>query len=554
MALVDMHGVALPAAPRKALAPAPKRRVGAIRGDGNTSWDAASYTAPETASWNAWLGSPDVENNFTRDIVVSRIRDLVRNDGWASGAVTRILDSAVGGDLYPEPEPNWGYLSLLSPACDHVWADEFAAAASALWQNWAEDPGRYNDGGRRYTIPQLFRLAFRQKLVDGDALAVLLWLPERMGYGRAGYATALQLVDADRLSNPQLGIDTATRRNGVEIDRYGAAVAYHIRRAHQGDWFQAAKSVIWDRIERETDFGRPIVVHDFDSDRPAQHRGAGGIFLPILARMKMLSSFDAAELQAAVVNSVFAAYVESSGDVNSIQDALDTTDNVTPDPAPLTDSRLKVGDGRLPVLRPGEKIVAVDSKRPSSGYATFESAVLRNMAAALGMTAEQLSQDWSKVNYSSARAALLESWKTRERRLRDFGKGFCSPVYAAFLEEAMDRGELPLPATAPDFAEARGAYAACRWMGPPRGWIDPVKEAQAAVLRMDAGLSTLKQECAEQGLNWKKVVAQRAIERARFKELDLPEPRWFGQDLGENGGEGGSATDVAQKPEKPQAQ
>ena len=552
MPLLDQHGRPLPPAAR----PRERRLVGAIRGEGSVAYDAASYWAPETANWNTWLGSPDVEQNFTRDIVVARIRDLVRNDGWASGAVTRILDSVLGADFRVVAKPDWRALTQISPALDRVWADEFGNAAEALWRSWALDPARWCDGGRRYTVPQLFRLAFRQKLVDGEALAVLLWLPDRMGYGRARYSTALQVIDTDRLSNPQLSIDTIHRRAGVEIDDHGAAVAYHIRRAHQGDWFNAAASVIWDRLPRETDFGRPVVIHDFDSDRPAQHRAAGGMFTPVLARMKMLSGFDAAELQAAVVNSVFAAYIESSADADSIQDALGQVNSPWADPnysaPPMTDSRLRVADGRLPVLRPGEKIVAVDSKRPATGYASFENAVLRNMSAALGMSAEQLSQDWSKTNYSSARAALLEAWKTLIRRRDDFGTGFATPVYAAFLEEAMDRGELPMPAGAPDFVEARAEYAACQWMGPPRGWIDPVKEAQAAVLRMDAGLSTLEQECAEQGLDWEDVVAQRAIERARFKELGLPPPTWFGMPL-ENDGDAG-ATDAAKKPEKPQAQ
>jgi len=89
------------------------------------------------------------------------------------------------------------------------------------------------------------------------------------------------------------------------------------------------------------------------------------------------------------------------------------------------------------------------------------------------------------------------------------------------------------------------------WMGPPRGWIDPVKEAQAAVLRMDAGLSTLEQECAEQGMDWEDNVYQRAIERDRFKALDLPQPTWFGQEIG-NDQEGTTASDVSAKPERPQ--
>ncbi|MDT7953495.1 MAG: phage portal protein [Acetobacteraceae bacterium] len=54
--------------------------------------------------------------------------------------------------------------------------------------------------------------------------------------------------------------------------------------------------------------------------------------------------------------------------------------------------------------------------------------MLRHIASALGTSAEQLSQDWSKTNYSSARAALLESWKTLIRRRMDFATGVATPV------------------------------------------------------------------------------------------------------------------------------
>ena len=81
-------------------------------------------------------------------------------------------------------------------------------------------------------MSQMLRLGFRHKLVDGDALAQLVWLPKRRGYGRARYATAVMLIDPDRLSNPQQQFDQRYMRGGVKIDEIGAAVGYYIRQAH----------------------------------------------------------------------------------------------------------------------------------------------------------------------------------------------------------------------------------------------------------------------------------------------------------------------------------
>ncbi|MGC4052928.1 MAG: hypothetical protein QM757_26675 [Paludibaculum sp.] len=39
---------------------------------------------------------------------------------------------------------------------------------------------------------------------------------------------------------------------------------------------------------------------------------------------------------------------------------------------------------------------------------------------------------------------------------------------------------------------------------------------------MDSNLSTLEDECAEQGKDWEEVLEQRAVEHARMKQLGLP--------------------------------
>ena len=52
-------------------------------------YQAADWRTQEMSEWNAYLGSPDLEINPVRDLIVARVRDLVRNDGWAAGAVFR---------------------------------------------------------------------------------------------------------------------------------------------------------------------------------------------------------------------------------------------------------------------------------------------------------------------------------------------------------------------------------------------------------------------------------------------------------------------------------
>ena len=512
-------------------------RASMLVGGGSTPYDAADRTSDHMVNWSPYLASPDGELNMHRDTIVSRVRDLVRNDGWASAAVTRTLDNVIGADFRPMSKPDYQSLRLQTgiKGFDHVWADEFGQALEAHYRSWAYDPGRYCDTQRGQTVPQMMRLGFRHKIVDGDALAILHWLPERVSAGRAKYATALQMVDPDRLSNPQLQFDQATMRGGVEIDEFGAAAWYHIRRAHQGDYFSAAKAMTWDRVARETEWGRAIVVHDFDADRAGQHRGGAGILTPVLARLKMLIKYDGTELDAAIINAIFGAYIESPFDSTMVEDALGEGEELGRYQSGRTEfhneSKIKLGGARMPILFPGEKINTVTAERPNSNFAEFESAMLRNVAAGTGVSTQQISQNWSDVNYSSYRAAMLEAWKTFDRRRTDFAIGFGQQIFNSFVEESMEVDDLPLPAGAPSFMACRAAYGRAKWMGPGRGYTDPVKEKQGSILGMDAGLSTLEAEAAElAGEDWRDNLDQRAVEVARFEKLGLPLPKWAAGD------------------------
>jgi capsid protein len=97
------------------------------------------------------------------------------------------------------------------------------------WRAWAESTEC--DAANALTFAGMTALVFRSSLINGEALALPLWLDQR----GAAYATTIQLVESDRLSNPAGVQDSKTLRSGIEIDMYGAAVAYHIRKTHPGD-------------------------------------------------------------------------------------------------------------------------------------------------------------------------------------------------------------------------------------------------------------------------------------------------------------------------------
>ena len=123
------------------------------------------------------------------------------------------------------------------------------------------------------------------------------------------------------------------------------------------------------------------------------------------------------------------------------------------------------------------------------------------------------------------RAALLEAWRYFHGRRRWLTTTWLRPIYELWLEEAVNAGVID----APGFYANRYAYTRCRFVFGGKGWVDPVKEVQAAKLRLEIGVSTLEQECAEQGLDWEEVLHQQRLEaecrrarpaRARCHHLD----------------------------------
>ncbi|SDX90172.1 phage portal protein, lambda family [Albimonas donghaensis] len=488
------------------------RRGGGIRAALETSqpYDAADVMTSEVAAWSPGRDHPDRELGWARDTVTARARDLARNNGFAAGAVQREVDSVVGARFRPTSRPDWRALGI-----DRETAQAVGAQMDAAWRTWADDPLMRCDASRALDWGGLVALGYRTYFLEGDALAVLHW-----DEGATGFRTRLRVVDPDLLDNPQGMTDRIDMRRGVEIDEHGAALAYHFRRDHPSAMW-GGQSWAFDRIERETEWGRPQIVHFFDKHRDGQSRGVSRL-APVSDALKMEDKYGRVELQAAVLSAILGVYVRSQLAPDEVSDLLSDGKFLA-----LNDARreligangLTFGGVRMPVLPPGDSIDTVKAERPGGSFEAFEAAVLRRIAAGLGTSYEQLAVDWSKTNYSSARAALVEIWRGWTARRVSFAQRWCAPIRLAVMEDAIDQGLVELPAGAPAFWEAPGAWLRAKWIGPGRGFVDPTKEAQAAAMRVSLGLSTMEDEAAElTGADYEDNLAQLSREIAEMPE------------------------------------
>ena len=101
---------------------------------------------------------------------VARARDLVRNDGWGTGAVNRILDNT-----HRRPVPAYQQAGLYGVALclAQVRRDMGGGVRGGGRRGLAhvrDDPAHHCDASRLQTMTQMFNLALRDTLIDGDGL------------------------------------------------------------------------------------------------------------------------------------------------------------------------------------------------------------------------------------------------------------------------------------------------------------------------------------------------------------------------------------------------
>lgn len=470
--------------------------------------EGASLTSLDLGEWFPSAGSADADLIPELGALNPRSRDLIRNNGLAASASRTQVDNVVGVGLRVQATPNYRALGWKVEE-----AAEWARTVEAQWLTWAENISC--DATRTDNFYLMTRLVYRSLFANGGVIALPVWLP-RPGQR---WATAISLVEADRLSNPQDKPDDDRFRGGVEVDSYGAPIAYHIRKTHPGDAYWTAGSGWgeWERIPACTKWGRPRVLHIFDRERVGQRRGMPDL-TPIMARFKNLDRLDKAYIRTVLVDSLTSAFIESDMEWEDVQGLFAEEDDPTRAYLQARNAnQVKLVGGGVGRLFPGERLKAFNTNRPSGTYTPFMEGAIRHIAAGLNIPYELLLKDFSKTNYSSARAALLEAWRYFNTQRALIAFRWVQPVYELWLEEAVNTDAVE----APGFYLNRHAYTRIRVIGPGRGWIDPLKEAQAAEKRIDAGLSTLQMECAEQGLDWEDNIDQRAREKAALQERGL---------------------------------
>ena len=500
------------------------------------AFDASSRMSRELALWSPAYQSADRDILPEKQIMDSRVRDTIRNDALVQSGSTIQKDHIVGELFMLNAKPNHSVLGM-----DETWAEEFQEEVEAKFSLYAESPKNYPDASRMQTLTGLVRMAVGIHTMAGEVLASVEWMRQIS----RPYSTALQMIDLDRLCNPDGQMDTRFLRRGVHRDSFGAPIGYWIRQSHPTDYTEA-DNFTWKYVPATRgqvvgvpSWDRPQIIHIVDQWRPDQSRGVA-MMVAALKEMKMTRKFRDVVLQNAVLNASYAASIESdlptdvvmqqAGGIDPNAVANYATAYLSAIAQYTGNSRGFMIDGvKIPHFFPGTKMKLQNAGTPGGIGSNFEESLLRYISAALGIGYSELSKDYSKANYSNLRAELAQTDRRMRVQKRTVADKFAGMFYRLWLEEALNKGDITsMPKNAPNWYDGLNAdaYSNCDWIGASKGQIEQLKETQAAVLRVSNGLGTLENELGALGQDWRAVLRQSAREKKLMEKLGLQ----FGQD------------------------
>lgn len=465
----------------------------------------ASTTLNSLIGWLVGGGSAEDDVDLHGSLLRKRARDLYAGGGLARSGPATLTTNVVGWGIQPKPKIDGEVLSMTDEQCD-----EWERCTLREFKLWAENA--MCDAARQQNFYALQELAFRSELMSGDVF-VVFGMKKNM---RTPYETTIRILEADRISTPDSAEGDSESKetegggriiDGVEIDRDGAVIRYYVANRHPL-MEQSTVTLEWtpvDAIGKKT--GYPNILHIMSHERPEQRRG-----IPFCAaqieQIKQLDRYINAELAANVVAAMLTAFLESEEDDGKagMEDAVNDEDKVTDD-----ELQLELRAGAIYDLPPGKHVNTVNPIRNNSAFEAFVSALETVIGASMEIPKEVLIKKYES-NYTAARGALLDFWRTVRVQRTKFNNSFNQPIYEQWLSEAVATGRVEAPGFFDDPA-IRQAWCGCMWMGASMGHVDPLKEVNAAEKRIKNNISTEEQEASEyNGNDWRANIRQRKKE------------------------------------------
>ena len=447
----------------------------------------ASLKSKQLKQWRPQHYSAKSDIDLNLRVLRNRASDLVLNSPLGAAAVVTQLTGVINSGLKLFPRIKADDLGLSEEAA-RAW-NRRTKQEFELWAN-----SLACDFYGRNNFFELQRIAYRNELNDGDCFCVFR---RRLPRGENPYSLKLQLIEAQRVSNPDhsIAIECFGKKkgsrivNGIEVDRSGILQAIWVSNRI---WNEPSinPELSWQRVKFNGEkSGTQNILHLCYDTRIEQFRGEPYLS-PVIETIKNVSRYADAELTSAIIKAFFALFFEQAeGNFDLNQMGFERNE-------PCLDvDEYKVENGSILGLPRGVTVKAIDNSNAQSTFEGFTNQFVNQIAAALNLPSELLLKRFQS-SYSASKAALLQAQEEFRQRRAAFVQDFCQPIYENFLVEAVALGRIEARGFFED-AVRRRQWSAADWRTETSHLLDPLKEMQASKLKLELGLSTYEQEAAE---------------------------------------------------------
>lgn len=462
------------------------KRFGYIKANKKRNFDAAG-TGRLVADWVYAIGSADKEIHASLDRMRGRSRELAMNNTWYRRYIHLTKTHVVG------PKGVQLQLKAQDPngALDTVANDRI----ESHWNTWGKR-GTCDTTGRLSWVG-LQHLAIESCARDGEVLIRFTF------DSKSTYGLKLQVIEADLLDH-KLNIDLKngnTVRMGVELNQWGMPVAYHLLNKHPNDGdFTSTQTSVYQRVSADE------ILHLYLPDRAHQNRGYPWGHAA-MAPLNMVRGYEEAEVVAARTAAAKMGFFTQNEAGDAYQGEVEDSGRLVMNAEP----------GTFEMLPFGVNVQTFDPQHPSGNFASFMKTALRSIASGLNVSYNTLANDLEGVNFSSMRAGLLEERSNYEILQNWFIEWLCQPVFEKWLEIALLKNVLGLPANKFD------KFNAASWQPRRWAWVDPMKDVEANILAIGHGLKSPYSVASESGVDPEDILREIARFKAAADKQNVPE-------------------------------
>ena len=427
-----------------------------------------------TSGWKRFSSDADQANGPNLAALREVSRDLRRNNGWARRGVQVIANNTVGWGIHPKPDGA---------------SRQAAKRSMEIWHQWADSTDCDFEG--RLNFYGLQRLVMQTVAESGEAIVV-----RRFARADSGMSVPLQLrvVEPDLLDTSKdswMSEGGGFTLQGIEFDSLGRRVAYWMFPQHPGGQLAMAPRYQSQRVPAQE------VLHIYDVERAGQNRGVPWLCAAI-RKLHDFDDYDDALLMKAKIEACFGAFVTDvegqGGGIGGQGSENPPIDSLEP--------------GMVESLPPG-KDVKFAQPSSTSDYQSFSRTNLMRIASSIGVTYEDLTGDYSQVNFSSARMARHSHYaNVHHWRHNMLIPQLCSRVWRWLMSDASSLGLLRV-------------IPRSEWTPPPMPMLEPDREGRAYRDLIRAGVRTLPQVIQELGEDPETHLQEIADSNEKLDELEV---------------------------------